>query len=51
MPDAAWTELPDEILIREFSVKNTVYVTTLMDAKTYPKKSLAELYHSAGKSR
>ncbi|NOR81625.1 MAG: IS4 family transposase [Methyloprofundus sp.] len=43
--DAAWAELPDELLIREFSVKGTVYVTTLMDAKTYPKKSLAELYH------
>ncbi len=42
--DAAWAELPDELLIREFSVQGTVYVTTLMDAKTYPKKSLAELY-------
>ncbi|SHE19626.1 Transposase [methanotrophic endosymbiont of Bathymodiolus puteoserpentis (Logatchev)] len=42
--DAAWAELPDELLIREFSVEGTVYVTTLMDAKTYPKKSLAKLY-------
>ena len=42
--DAAWAELPDELFIREFSVKGTVYVTTLMNAKTYPKKSLAELY-------
>ncbi|NOR81626.1 MAG: IS4 family transposase [Methyloprofundus sp.] len=42
--DAAWAELPDELFVREFSVKGTVYVTTLMDDKTYPKTSLAQLY-------
>ncbi|BCG63459.1 MAG: transposase, IS4 family [Methyloprofundus sp.] len=47
--DAAWAELPDELLIREFSVKGIVYVTTLMNAKNYPKKSLAELYHQRWK--
>ena len=36
--------LPDEITIREFSVKGTVYVTTLTNPKVYPKKALAELY-------
>jgi DDE family transposase len=42
--DAEWEKLPDELLIREFSVKGTVYVTTLVNVRTYPKKSLAELY-------
>jgi hypothetical protein len=42
--DAAWEKLPDELLIREFSVKGTVYVTTLVNVRTYPKKSLAKLY-------
>jgi hypothetical protein len=42
--DAAWKKLPDELLIREFSVKGIVYVTTLVNVRTYPKKSLAELY-------
>ena len=36
--------LPNEILFREFSVKGKVYVTTLMNAKKYHKKELAELY-------
>jgi Transposase DDE domain len=36
--------LPDVILFREFSVKGRVYVTTLMNAKKYHKKELAELY-------
>ena len=44
MSDEAWADLPDELLIREFSVKGIVYVSTLIDAKTYPKKALAELY-------
>lgn len=42
--ETAWAELPKELSIREFSVKGTVYVTTLMDAKIYPKQALAELY-------
>jgi hypothetical protein len=36
--------LPNEIVFREFSVKGKVYVTTLMNAKKYHKKELAELY-------
>lgn len=44
MSDKAWADLPDKLLIREFSVKGIVYVTTFIDAKTYPKKALAELY-------
>ncbi|MCK5353903.1 MAG: IS4 family transposase [Methyloprofundus sp.] len=44
MQDEVWAELPNDILIREFSVKGTVYVSTLMNAKTYSKKALAELY-------
>lgn len=42
--DSVWAELPDELWVREFSVKGTVYVTTLIDVRTYPKKSLATLY-------
>jgi len=42
--EAAWAELPDELLVREFSVKGVVYITTLMDVRTYPKTSLVELY-------
>jgi len=40
----AWAALPDELIIGEFSVKGIVYVTTLINARTYPKKALAELY-------
>ena len=36
--------LPDNLVFREFSVKGRVYVTTLMNAKKYNKKELAELY-------
>jgi hypothetical protein len=36
--------LPDKILIREFSVGRIVYVTTLLNAKQYHKKELAEFY-------
>ncbi|WP_305909041.1 IS4 family transposase [Methylomarinum sp. Ch1-1] len=36
--------LPDTLVIREFSVKGTVYVTTLLDAKRYHPKELAEFY-------
>ena len=44
MSDESWAKLPDEILVREFSVKGIVYVTTLIEANAYPKKALAELY-------
>ncbi|MEE9355796.1 MAG: IS4 family transposase [Methylococcaceae bacterium] len=36
--------LPDEIVIREFSVGGVVYVSTLLDVKKYHKKELAKLY-------
>lgn len=49
MSDDAWVELPDEILIREFSVKGIVYVTTLSESNTYPKKALAQLYQQRWK--
>lgn len=39
-----YAALPDQITIREFSVKGLVYVTTLREAKAYPKTALAELY-------
>ncbi len=44
MSDNGWVDLPNEMLIREFSVKGIVYVTTLIESKTYPKKALAQLY-------
>ena len=44
MSEDDFAVLPDEITIREFSVKGIVYVTTLTNAKVYPKKALAELY-------
>jgi len=44
MSDEAWADLPDELSIREFSVKGTVYVSTLVDATMYSRQSLAELY-------
>jgi hypothetical protein len=49
MSEEDFAELPDVIYVREFSVKGVVYVTTLLDAKTYPKKSLAELYQQRWK--
>jgi len=44
MDQETYDEFPNEITIREFSVKGTVYVSTLLDAKTYHKNELAELY-------
>jgi len=40
----AYADLPDTITIREFSVKGMVYVTTLLDAKKYPKTAIASFY-------
>jgi len=40
----AYADLPDTITIREFSVKGMVYVTTLLDAKKYPKTAMANFY-------
>lgn len=44
-----YAALPDQITIREFSVKGLVYVTTLRDAKAYPKTALADLYQQRWK--
>ena len=49
MSQSAFAELPDTIKVREFAVDGTVYVTTLLAAKTYPKKELAALYHQRWK--
>ncbi len=44
MSDDKWVKLPEALLIREFSVKGIVYVTTLLETNTYHKKALAKLY-------
>lgn len=44
MVQETYDELPNQITIREFSVKGIVYVSTLLDAKTYHKNELAKLY-------
>lgn len=49
MTEDDYAALMDEIIIREFSVKGLVYITTLLDAKTYPKKILADLYQQRWK--
>ncbi len=49
MSEEDFAELPDLIYVREFSVKGVVYVTTLLNAKAYPKKVLAELYQQRWK--
>jgi len=40
----AYADLPGTTTIREFSVKGMVYVTTLLDAKKYPKTVIANFY-------
>lgn len=49
MSEQAFAALPDTITVREFAVEGTVYVTTLLEVKTYPKKELAALYHQRWK--
>ena len=49
MSEKDFAELPSVISIREFSVKGVVSVTTLLNAKGYPKKVLAELYQQRWK--
>jgi len=44
MSDEASTMLPNELSIREFSIKDTVYVLTLLDATMHSKQSLAKPY-------
>jgi hypothetical protein len=40
----AYADLPDTITVRECSVKGVMYVTTLVDAKKYPKTAIATFY-------
>ena len=49
MSGQAYAGLPDTITVREFAIDGTVYVTTLVEAKTYPKKELAALYQQRWK--
>ena len=49
MSEEAYSELPEQINIREFSVDGVVYVTTLLDAKMYHKNELAKLYRQRWK--
>lgn len=44
MSEEAYKKYPNKIQIREFKVNGIVYLTTLMDASTYPKKELHGLY-------
>ena len=44
-----YATLPDRLTIRELAVNGTVYITTLLDAKTYPKKIIVELYRERWK--
>jgi hypothetical protein len=47
MLDNAWVDLPNEILIREFSVKGIVYVTT----RRIPKKPWRNFINNVGTLR
>jgi len=49
MTEQAFTNLPEELTVREFAVKGTVYITTLLETRKYSKKELAELYHQRWK--
>ena len=44
MDQAAYDACPQSIRVREFKVHGIVYVTTLLNPKTYSKKALAKLY-------
>jgi DDE family transposase len=44
LSDSQWLALPDTLDIREFSVDGVVYITSLSDAKVYPKQQVAQLY-------
>jgi len=44
MTEDDYLALPEEIRIREFAAGGRVYVTTLMNSKTYHKKTLTKLY-------
>ncbi len=47
--DKQWLELPEDILVQEFSVEGIVYVTSLLEAKKFPKQGLAQLYQQRWK--
>ena len=49
MSKQAYADLPDTLTVRECAVEGIVYVTTLLEAKTHPKKELAALYHQRWK--
>jgi hypothetical protein len=40
----AFDKLPEEVVIRECKVGKKILITSMLDAKTYPKKSLQSLY-------
>lgn len=44
MSQKDYAKYPNHIQIREFKVGGTVYITTLLEEKKYPKKELASLY-------
>jgi hypothetical protein len=44
MDQSSYDDYPNEIDIREFKVAGTIYVSTFLRAKQYPKKELAKLY-------
>lgn len=44
MDKATYDACPKKIRVREFKVDGQIYVTTLYDAKKYPKRRLANLY-------
>ncbi|CEG56148.1 transposase [Legionella fallonii] len=44
MSQRDYANYPNHIQIREFKVGGTVYITTLLEEKKYPKKELASLY-------
>ncbi len=45
----AYADLSDRITVREFAVKGVVYVTTLVNAKKYPKTAIAAFYRERWK--
>ncbi len=44
MKQEQYDAYPDLMPVREFKVAGNVYVTTFLDAKTYPKQDLAKIY-------
>ncbi len=44
MSEEDYSLVPDSFTVREFSVHGAVYISTLLDAKTHPKKELVKLY-------